>query len=58
MSDKNYLNVSTRNGLTESFSMDIFNRVFTLTNTNKMWLKLHEILDDTSDVHEKKTLPS
>jgi hypothetical protein len=28
--------------------MDIFNQVFTLKTANEIWLKLHELHDDTS----------
>jgi hypothetical protein len=34
--------------------MDIFNQVFTLKITNEIWLKLHELHDDTSNVREQK----
>jgi hypothetical protein len=34
--------------------MDIFNQVFTLKTTNMIWLKLHELHDGTSNVHEQK----
>jgi hypothetical protein len=34
--------------------MYIFNQVFTLMEENKIQLKLHEIHDGTSNVHEKK----
>jgi hypothetical protein len=37
-----------------SFSMDVFNQVFTLKMANEIWLKLHELHDGTSNVHEKK----
>jgi ribosomal protein S14 len=40
--------------LYESLSMDIFNQVFTLKTANEIWLKLHELHDDTSNVREKK----
>jgi hypothetical protein len=34
--------------------MDIFNQVFTLKTNNEIWLKLHELHDYTSNVHEQK----
>jgi hypothetical protein len=34
--------------------MDIFNQVFTLKTANKIWLKLHELHDGTSNVREQK----
>jgi hypothetical protein len=40
--------------LYESLSMDIFNQVFTLETANEIWLKLHELHDSTSNVHEQK----
>jgi hypothetical protein len=48
-----YLNDRAKNCLYESFSMDIFNQVFTLKTANEIWLKLHELHDGTSNVHEK-----
>ena len=38
----------------ESFSIDVFNQVFTLNMAHKIWLKLQELHDGTSNVHEKK----
>jgi hypothetical protein len=40
--------------LYESLSIDIFNHVFTLKTANEIWLKLHELHDDTSNVREQK----
>jgi hypothetical protein len=34
--------------------MDIFNQVFTMKTSNEIWLKLHELHDDTSNVREQK----
>jgi hypothetical protein len=48
-----HLNARAKNWLYESLSMDIFNQVFTLKTANEFWLKLHEIHDDTSNVHEQ-----
>jgi hypothetical protein len=45
-----HLNVRAKNCLYESFSIDIFNQVFTLKTANEIWLKLHELHDDTSNV--------
>jgi hypothetical protein len=49
-----HLNARAKNCLRESLSMDIFNQVFTLKTANKIWLKLHELHDDTSNVREQK----
>jgi hypothetical protein len=49
-----HLNARAKNCLYESLSMDIFNQVFTLETTNEIWLKLHELHDSTSNVHEQK----
>jgi hypothetical protein len=49
-----HLNARANNYLYESFSMDIFNQVFTLKTTNEIWLKLHELHDSTSNVREQK----
>jgi hypothetical protein len=34
--------------------MEILNQVFTLKTANKIWLKLHELHDDTPNVREQK----
>jgi DNA replication protein DnaC len=34
--------------------MENFNQVFTMKTANEIWLKLHELHDDTSIVHEQK----
>jgi hypothetical protein len=49
-----HLNARAKNCLYESLSMDIFNQVFTLKTANEIWLKLHELHDGTSIVHEQK----
>jgi hypothetical protein len=49
-----HLNARAKNCLYESFSMDIFNQVFTLKTANEICLKLHELYDGTSNVHEQK----
>jgi hypothetical protein len=49
-----HLNARAKNYLYESLSIDIFNQVFTLKTTYEIWLKLHELHDDTSSVHEQK----
>jgi hypothetical protein len=49
-----HLNARAKNCLYKSLSMDIFNQVFTLKTTNEIWLKLHELYDGTSNVHEQK----
>jgi hypothetical protein len=47
-----HLNARAKNFLYESLSMDIFNQVFTLKTPNEIWLKLHELHDDTSNIRE------
>jgi hypothetical protein len=56
MSDEKeiYLNDRAKNCLCESLSMEIFNEVFTLKTANETWLKLPELHDGTSNVHEQK----
>jgi hypothetical protein len=49
-----HLNARTKNCLYESLSMEIFDQVFTLKTANEIWLKLHELHDDTSNVREQK----
>jgi hypothetical protein len=49
-----HLNARVKNCLYESLSMDIFNQVFTLKIANEIWLKLHELYDDTSIVRDQK----
>ena len=34
--------------------MDVFKQVFTLNTTHEIWLKLQELHDGTSNVHEQK----
>ena len=34
--------------------MDVFNQVFTLNTAHEIWLKLQELHDGTSNVHEQK----
>ena len=38
----------------ESFSMDVFNQVFTLNTAHEIWLKLQELHDGTTNVREQK----
>lgn len=38
----------------ESFSMHIFNQVFILSKGNEILLNLHELHDDTNNIHEQK----
>jgi hypothetical protein len=40
--------------LYESLSIEFFNQVFTLKTANEIWLKLHKLHDDTSNVCEQK----
>jgi hypothetical protein len=49
-----HLNARAKNCLYGSLSMEIFNQVFTLKTANEIWLKLHELHDDTSNVREQK----
>jgi hypothetical protein len=49
-----HLNARAKKCLYESLSMEIFNQVFTLKTANEIWLKLHELHDVTSNVHELK----
>jgi hypothetical protein len=48
------LNARAKNCLYESRSTENFNQVFTLNTANEIWLKLHELHDDTSNVREQK----
>jgi hypothetical protein len=48
------LNARAKNCLYESLRMDIFSQVFTLKTANEIWLKLHELHDNTSNVREQK----
>jgi hypothetical protein len=49
-----HLNARTKNCLYESLSMEFFNQVFALKTANEIWLKLHELHDNTSNVCEPK----
>ena len=49
-----HFNARAKNCLFESFSMDVFNQVFTLNTAHEIWLKLQELHDGTSNVHEQK----
>jgi hypothetical protein len=49
-----HLNARAKNCLYESLSIYIFNQVFTLKTANEILLKLHELHDGTSNVHEQK----
>ena len=51
---ENHFNARPKNCLFESFSMDVFNQVFTLNMAHKIWLKLQELHDDTTNVREQK----
>ena len=55
---KIHFNARAKNCLFESFSMDVFYQMFTLNTAYEIWLKLQELHDGTSYVHEKKTLSS
>ena len=49
-----HFNARAKNCLFESFSKDVFNQVFTLNTAHKIWLKLQELYDGTSNVREQK----
>ena len=49
-----HFNARAKNYLFESFSMDVFNQVFTLNTAHEIWLKLQELHDGTSNVREQK----
>ena len=49
-----YFSARAKNCLFESFSIDIFNQVFTLNTAHEIWLKLQELHDGTSNVREQK----
>ena len=49
-----HFNARAKNCLFESFSMDVFNQVFTLNMAHQIWLKLQELHDGTSSVREQK----
>ena len=49
-----YFNARAKNCLFESFSVDVFNQVFTLNMAHEIWLKLPELHDGTTNVHEQK----
>jgi hypothetical protein len=49
-----HFNARAKNCLYESFSMDVFNQVFTLNMAHEIWLKLQELHDGTSNVREQK----
>ena len=46
---KIHFNARAKNCLFESFSMDVFNQVFTLNTAHEIWLKLQELYDGTSN---------
>ena len=48
-----HFNARAKNCLLESFSMDVFNQVFTLNTADEIWLKLQELHDGTSNVREQ-----
>jgi hypothetical protein len=49
-----HLNAWAKYCMYESLSLDIFKQIFTLKMANEIWLKLHELHDGTSNVHEQK----
>ena len=52
--EKEIHNARAKNCLFESFSMDVLNQVFTLNTAHEIWLKLQELHDGTTNVHEQK----
>ena len=49
-----HFNARVKNYLFESFSMDVFNQVFTLNMAHEIWLKLKELNDGTTNVRKQK----
>jgi hypothetical protein len=49
-----HLNARAKNCVYASLSMENFHQFFTLKTSNEIWLKLHELPDGTSNVHEQK----
>jgi hypothetical protein len=49
-----HLNAHAKNCLYVSLGTDIFNQIFMLKTASEIWLKLYELHDDTSNVHEQK----
>ena len=49
-----HFNTRAKNCLFESFSMNVFNQVFTLNTAHEIWLKLQELHDGTTNVREQK----
>jgi hypothetical protein len=49
-----HFNARAKNCLFESFSMVVFDQVFTLNMAHEIWLKLQELHDSTSNVREQK----
>ena len=49
-----HFNARAKNCLFESFSIDVFNKVFTLNTAHEIWLKIQELHDSTSNVREQK----
>ena len=49
-----HFNARAKNCLFESFSMDMFNQVFTLNTAYEIWLKLQELHDGTTNAREQK----
>ena len=47
-----HFNARAKNCLFESFSMDVFNQVFTLNTAHEIWLKLQELHYGISNVRE------
>jgi hypothetical protein len=49
-----HFNARAKICLFESFSMNVFNQVFTLNMAYEIWLKLQVLHDGTRNVHEQK----
>ena len=47
-----HFNTRAKNCLFESFSMDVFNQVFTLNMAYEIWLKLQELHDGATNVRD------
>ena len=49
-----YFNARAKNCLFESFSIYVFNQVFTLNMAHEIWLKLQELHEGATNVREQK----
>jgi hypothetical protein len=49
-----HFNAIARNALLESLSMEVFNRVYSLSSAQEIWQALKDLHDGTSDIKEEK----